>query len=77
MPRSKDFEVIRFERQLEEVNDILERAKKRGYFTRYEAEFLELFFTPIVPSSITKKLIAKRHSLFKKAQKLGKTLPIK
>jgi hypothetical protein len=71
-------EVVKWQRklELEDVERLLIRIEQRGYFKRHEAEFLELFFTPIMPSDADEEYLEKWKTLYEKVKHLARTLPI-
>jgi hypothetical protein len=71
-------EVVKWQRklELEDVERLLIRIEQRGYFKRHEAEFLELFFIPIMPSDADEEYLEKWNALYEKVKHLARTLPI-
>jgi len=72
-----DYENWKFEIQLSDVARLLNRVERRGYFTRGEAEFLELFFCGLLPSGVEERLEREYQRLYEKARRLARALPIK
>jgi hypothetical protein len=68
---------LKFEIELSDVADLLSRVERRGYFTRGEAEFLELFFCGLLPSGVEERLRREYARLYEKARALARALPIK
>jgi hypothetical protein len=64
-------------RELEDVEHLLRRVRERGYFKRHEAEFLELFFIPIVPSDATEEYLVRWRRLYEETARLARKLPVR
>ena len=72
-----DIVAWRFMRELEDAEHLLRCVRERGYFKRSEAEFLELFFIPIVPSGLPEECLEKRRELYEEARRLARMLPVR